>query len=301
MAKPNKQRSKQEIMAGITAYQEKVRQRRATKVTPESVQRALDQRKAAREERAANRDSGAVTKRIKAGVSMGLLVATAAVALGINSANQSFDVETARNEQTIADLRADLSSAKDRRAPESPGTPDSGTLASDLGTARTKATKVATLQQEFAVLMRRASTEASKGNGEPSKAFLASVEHRRKLAPYFDHESYVAEGADAYRPNSTNPFDADEIDPRYPWYVRYESGSGQRKAAAPTSYSWALASVMLPEQGDPDEFEVAWLCRDEKTGRPLAWATASYDLESKTFDGLSVGTTTIGDRYAGGA
>lgn len=300
MAEPKKRRSKEDIMAGITAYQEKLKERRATKVTPESVQRALGQRRAAREEKAAARDPQTAAKRIKAGVTIGLLVATAAVALGITASHQSFEAASARNDQTIADLSGDLDVAKEQRVPDAPSTPGSVSLESQLSTAQTKARKVAALQQEFAVLMRRASTEASKGNGAPNKAFLSSVEHRRKLAPYFDPESYVVEGEEAYRPNSTNPFDADEIDPRFPWYVRYETDGGQSKAAAPTIYSWELASVMLPEDADPDEFDVTWLCRDQKTGSPLAWATASYDVESQKFHGLSVGTTTIGDRYAGG-
>ena len=301
MAKSKKQRSKEEIMAGFTAYQEKLKQRRATKVTPESIERALAQRKAAREAKAAARDPKVTAQKIKTWITVGLLVASAAVALGITSSQRSFEAASLRNDQTIADLSGDLEVAKSQRVPDAGSTPGSVSLESQLTAARTKARKVADLQQQFAVLMRKASTEDSTGNGAPNKAFLSAVEHRRTLAPYFDRESYVVQGEDAYSPNSTNPFDADEIDPRFPWYVRYESGGGQHKAAAPTVYSWELASVMLPEDADPDELDVTWLCRDEKTGSPLAWATASYDVASQKFYGLSVGTTTLGDKYVGGA
>ena len=94
------------------------------------------------------------------------------------------------------------------------------------------------------------------------------------------------------------------IDPRFPWYVRYEG----LKASSPGAYAWSVESVMpdLATQdatGTTRTARVIWLCRDTAGGQVLAWANAAYSYDGKagTFADLKVVVTAAGAEHQQGA
>jgi hypothetical protein len=223
---------------------------------------------------------------------MGVAILGLAAAAGVTG--KSFEAEHAANADRITSLQSQVQEAKAIPV----ATDLSGKMTRLTETAATDAQKVAEAQQRFAQLNHEASTQPSAGNGTPNAAMLQIAEHRRALAPLFSPRSFLADEKGAYSWTSVTPFDpSTQIDPRFPWYVRYEG----LKASSPDAYAWSVESVM-PDLAAQDETvttrtaRVVWLCRDTADGQVLAWANAVYTYDGKagTFDALKVVVTAAG-------
>lgn len=284
------QREKQEIKSRLDAMDERVKERKSKKATAESVAQDLKEAREARRAKAEAREKAAPGTRgrmIRIGVGVALLVATGAVAVTASNSVSKNDSTISANEATIAQQKGDLAYIK-------PAGGQAGlekSLTDSFADATKKANAVAKLQQGFAPLLRQASTEEVSDNGAPGKGFVASVEHRKELAPYFAKATLIASDDDAYKPGSANVIGEGQVDPRFAWYTRYDKAGVASDAKA---YTWSVASVSPSSVQDPGYLEVTWLCQDAN-GDLLAWAVGYYSVEDKVFDSLSVGTTTIGD------
>ncbi|MFK0244585.1 hypothetical protein ACIQUM_07790 [Amycolatopsis azurea] len=225
-------------------------------------------------------------------LALGVLAAVLASAV----IGDRFASTRATNRVTIAALEDQLAGLQSTPRDAERGT----TLAAIVTAARTDADKVRDAQQAYAALYHRASAQPPTGTGAPTEALEATAEHRKVLAPLFSTHSYLIHGDDAYRWQNVVPFKPDtEIDPRFPWYVRYAG----RKAADPTTYSWVVEAVTpAPDppprlsHGTEGEARVVWLCRDSATRTVLAWARADYQHDGTTgvFDELEVSVSAAG-------
>lgn len=276
MADQNKPRlTPEEVAERLGAWQEKRREASATKVTRSDVERKLEEKKQARrqalEEKRARRGFGLVSL----GLSVALLAGAGGVAMVTMNNSASYELERETNHAEIVSLKSQLA--------EMPVKPDEtpeayeAVVLEQIEQATVKAREVAELQQGFSEILLNGDM-ASSDNGAPSPAAMASVEHRKLLAPYFTEASLVAEDVDAYAPRSALPFDSDEIDPRFPWFV------GQSV--------WQVASVM--PSADEGVFEVTWLNQNEQGDELYAWAQARYLASEGTFAKLTVGVTALG-------
>ena len=156
--------------------------------------------------------------------------------------------------------------------------------------ARSQATLVATGQQRYAELAHQVSSRAGTGNGAASPAEMAMITHRRNLAPFWDQSSYVVNGEAAYTYDSADILvEPGMIDPRYPWYIRYDAQTASEAGV----YQWDLETV-TPQSGY-QKADVTWVCR-ETTGDKavLAWASASFEVANGTFSQLRVTTSAVG-------
>lgn len=293
-----RRRTREDVLGGISAKQEEMKRRRREKVTPEQLEQGFAERRA---KRAAKREPGTVGRRVRLGVGIALVAATGVMAVSVADATGRAEVEAVAHEEQVAELRGTLAYvAPEGEAPEQL----EERLAAQVADATTKAQEVAALQQEFAQLLRTAALEPSTSNGAPGPGFLASLEHRKALEPYFLETSFSVATEEAYLPNSLG-LPEGTVDPRFPWFVALERGADgsdptpTSRAAEPSASVWSLASVIPAEAGDPGRLDVTWLNQDPATGDLLSWATATYFVDEGRFGLLSVGTTTIGDRLSG--
>ncbi|NKR13347.1 hypothetical protein A5N17_09720 [Arthrobacter sp. D2] len=243
-------------------------------------------------------ESARRTRLVLSGV-MGVAILGLAAAAGVTG--RGFEVEHAANADRIASLQVQVEDARSTPV----ATDLSGKMMRLTEAAAKDARKVAEAQQGFAQLHHEAATQPNAGNGTPNAAMLQIAEHRRTLAPLFSLRSFLADEKGAYSWTSVTPFDpSTQIDPRFPWYVRYEGV----KASSPDVYAWSVESVMpdLAVQdatGTTRTARVIWLCRDTASGQVLAWANAaySYDGRTGTFDDLKVVVTAAGAEHQQGA
>lgn len=287
MAKQSKRLTRDEVVARFEEKQAENRAARGTKVTAEDVAAKLAARKA---ERAASGRAGERARTVSVALGVVLILGAGALAVSTAANTTSFQAKQAAGEEAIASAQSYLDAlpASDQ---DSAGV-YAAELEAQLDTARVKAEEVAALQQQFSEILVAGNTEDT-SNGGASPAFLASVEHRKLLAPYFVDRAMIADDTLAYAPGSALPFDADQIDPRYPWFVAHEKGKPGVVAPA-GSNEWTLRSVT--PSTTPGVHDVTWLDTDTATGDLLAWATASYYAGSETFGALSVGRTTQGEQ-----
>ncbi|MFI9629330.1 hypothetical protein [Streptomyces sp. NPDC052042] len=259
------------------------------KLTGAELEARFDSWRARRDERAP--EDGARTLRRGLGAVMGAGI----VALVVVSAltGNSFGTDRAGNDARITALEKEVSQAQ----AVSEETDMSGRMTALTHAAAADAGQVAAAQQVYAQLHHDATTQPDTGNGAPNKAMLATAEHRRDLAPHFSERSYLADDDTAYVWQNVNPFGPDRIDPRFPWYVRYDGD----KASTPDAYTWKTETVMpdLDFRDVPDRTDrarVVWLCRDTETGDALAWASAvyAYDGTKGVFDDLALVVTAAG-------
>lgn len=153
-----------------------------------------------------------------------------------------------------------------------------------LSEVRKVAEQVADEQNEFAALL--AANPDDPGNGAPSQGFLDSVENRRDMVKFFDPATFVVPADEIFSPTSLLTIEADQVDPRMPWYSRdVEAGAA----------SWQVGAVRAGDGEGATTTEVLWLCRDETSGDLLAWARAAWPAEGEVFTSLTVGTTSLGD------
>lgn len=289
MTKEKKPRlTKADLDARFTARQEKNRARREHKVTGEDIEKLLSERKAKRAQKGPRTTPGQRARTLSLGLGIALLAGSGVLAVATSEGTDAFNRATHNNEQLIASLQGDLRALP--AADEKAAARYAGELEKQIASATAKAEKVADLQQEFAALLAKGYAEVP-GNGAPSTALVDAAKHRKKLAPYFVERAFPVDDIQAYAPGSVLPFGADEIDPRFPWYVGYGQDG---RPADPKSSKWAPVSIIATET--PGVLEVTWLSRGTKTGDLLAWASASYYVDPGAFGSLTVGHTTIGER-----
>lgn len=266
------------------------------RVTSEDVSARVAQRRARREaSRAARAGRAKVPGRVPTVVATFLVLGALALGLGASALQETNDIaarQHAMEKVSIVDDIEELQLTSD--AIESGERPE--VLRERLVAVRAQAEEVAVLQQGFAEIMFRGNEETLSDDGTPTQAFQDAAEHRRLLAPYFTEGSLIVEDEDvAYGPGTVDPFGPTQIDPRFPWYLRFldQERSG---VADPADYQWSVASASPSSIDSAGVVEVVWLCRESATGDILAWANAVHGEEGGGFLGLTVGTTSIGDR-----
>lgn len=277
--------TREDLDAKISALQEKNRARRANKVTPEELESRLTERRARRQ---AASPSGRRAQVVSLCLGVALLVGAGAIGVATTSGTQTFELAGQGLQQQIAQAQGQLDAipAADQKA----ASKYASDLNSQLAAAAVKGREVAALQQQFTAILFQGNTEQAPTNGAPGPAFLASVQHRKLLEPYFVERAFVADPAQAYSPGSYLPFGDTQIDPRFPWFVAHQSGASS-PVADPSTTSWALASLVATQT--PGVFEATWLDTNPSTGALLAWGTASYYVDQGKFGSLKVGTTTL--------
>jgi hypothetical protein len=221
-------------------------------------------------------------------VALGLALAATAVLSAVSST--AYEHQSAANASRIDALQNQSPGTAAASAPTAK-TVDAKALAALSGRASQTARAVAEKQQEYARLVHAINDAPSAGNGSPNEATLKTVSHRRALAQYWDPKSFVVEESLAYAFTTTPYFDRDEMDPRFPWYVRYDG----LRASDPLSYSWRVESVM-PTIDAPATARVVWVSRDSH-GTVLAWASATYTDSTRTFSRLELVVTAAGGQH----
>jgi hypothetical protein len=226
------------------------------------------------------------TRRKRLAIVLGLALAATAVLSAVG--NRTYDQQSAANTLRISALETPSAPATDGARTPTVARVDSKGLAVLNARAAAAAKAVADKQQEYTRLFHAVNNAPGAGNGAPNEAVLKTVEHRRVLAPFWDPKSFVADERLAYSFTTTPYFGRDEMDPRFPWYVRYNG----LKATDPKSYGWRVESVM-PTLDAPTRAQVVWVCRDSKS-TVLAWASATYADSTRTFSGLALVVTAAG-------
>jgi hypothetical protein len=243
-----------------------------------------------------------VRKAAPAPRSMGTLIrAVAASAMGLGIIGFGLGINAA-NVQHAADLKANQDKAESLTGVLEAVSPDSGKdtpqkLTTGLAAAQKRSDELAAAQQEFAVIAYAGNAEPGTNDGRPKPAVLKSLEHRKVLAGFFAPESLLLTDAQAYSFRTEDLLGPGRIDPRQPWFTRYEPAPGTtgaaRNASDPERYAWKTVSVTL--SGSPGVMSVVWTNTDAGTGELLAWATARYSADTNTFRTLTVNRTTRGD------
>lgn len=287
MAKDRKRLTKADTDAFFSKKQSEYAEKKKHKITAEELQQRADERA---QQRAAKRPAGPRARAISIGLGVALLVGSGAVAVNMTSAQQSFESSVVSNAAKITELQEALA----KQAIPDKASVDSfkEDLQKQIESATALGQSLAKDQQKFSEILFSGSKEDS-GNGTVSKAFMESVEHRRDLAKYFVEDAFLVDDDEAYAPGSVLPFDADQIDPRFAWYVPSKMVDGKLVYSDPSTCTWGLVSV-TPTTTD-GVLDATWLCQDGE-GDLYAWASASWYKDSEKFGSVVVGTTTIGDR-----
>ncbi|MBT8163353.1 MULTISPECIES: hypothetical protein [Arthrobacter] len=275
--------------AGGTAKRRLVPKARA--YTGEELEAAFDCWVADRSERAAvkkaYRTPEATSRTFRRTVAAVVGVVLLGTAVFSNLAGTSYEKEYDANLAAIGELQQ-------AAAPEPAGTSkavDGQAVAALTERAAGQAQKVADGQNRFATLYLAATTAPDTGNGTPATADLDAAGHRRDLAQYWDPASLTVAEPLAYQWTTAPVLDAGRIDPRFPWYVRYDG----LKASDPTGYMWSVDAVM-PDLSSPTTAQVVW-ANKERNGTVLAWATAAYTDATRKFSRLSLVVTAEGARH----
>jgi hypothetical protein len=286
--------TKEDLDARFAALQDKNRERRQTKFTGEDIARRLEERKAGRDQSTgvSSVPRNRLVRFVSLGLGAALLLGSGALAVTTTSSSDSFALASEANQQQIELVEGDLASIP--AAGETTSADYAAQLEAAIVDATAKGTEVARLQQEFTNILFAGNTEVA-ADGAAGPSLTAAVENRRLLAPYFVEQALLVDDAQAYAPGSALPFEPDQIDPRFAWYVGYEPESQGRTVVDPGLATWQLASVTASET--TGVLEATWLNTNQTTGELFAWATASYYVQSGAFGNVSVGFTTIGERY----
>lgn len=221
-------------------------------------------------------------------VGVGLGLALAGMAVFTSLSTSAFEQQSAKNAAEIAQLQA---SAEQEQEQQSAKPIDTAAIAALSSRASEAATKVAEEQQAYAALYAAMNDAKSNGNGTPSAEELAAAGHRKDLAAAWDPASFVVDPKLAYVWTTTPYFSRDQIDPRFPWYVRFDG----LKASDPKTYAWSVKSVM-PKLDAPGTVRVVWACAQQDS-TVLAWASATYTDATGTFGELDVVTTAKGAEH----
>lgn len=260
------------------------------KVTADDIQAGWSERLARRRERRQQRDPRTAGRLGRTLTASALGIGILGLSLAINEAGNRHEAAASANEGTLNALEGALESLN----PED-GAAAGTKLAADIAAAQVRSNELAAAQNRFGAIAYEGNSEPATNDGRPNPAVLRGLEHRRELAGFFDPNALVLSDAEAYSFRTEDLLGQDRIDPRQPWFTRYESaGAGSaQKAASPDSYAWQTVSVT--PSGTPGVLEVVWTTADATTGELLAWATARYTADTGVFRNLTVQQTTRGD------
>lgn len=272
--------TRESVDAWFAERLERNKDRRETKLTGDDMRHRLNER----HERRSSTRSSRVSQAFPAVLGCALLLTAGAIAVTTSSGMQSFEVQHAAYAQqiTAAQIEQDETAALDPEVAEQIGAP---TVDQQVADAESVALAVADLQQVYADILYTGNDEEASDDG-PQKAYEAAVAHQVDLAPYFAERTFVAERGDSLRD--------DQIDPRFPWFIGYESDNVT--IVPPSTSSWSVAAIAPTETAGV--FETTWLNRSVATGEVYAWATADYNASEALFADLTVGKTTLGDNSA---
>jgi hypothetical protein len=277
------------------------------KVTGEQLQERMAQAREQRAERRENRTEAQQTKILRRNVLIAGGLAVIAMGAGMGISSQHTATASAENEQRISELRSELSNQKQSASAQ--GKKSQTSLDPLIAGMTADAEHVTSLQLAYLGLVRKASQNEGDANGGSTPELEAIADHRADLAPYFTDKDLIG-GKDAGSYSSIDPFDpGTQIDPRWPWYVRYDG----EKASTTKGSTWTLEAATpttgAAGQGIPEGFgsqgTATWVCRDAKTHTALAWAQADYTLGGEDlasgvhgqFSNLEVTTTQAGTKH----
>lgn len=270
---------------------EKPKKPARAKLTGEDVAARLAERRTQRDAARVSKTKRPMDKLVRTLTASALGVGIIGLALGMNAAEGRHSVDVAANVSKIASLEGALASlvpADDADTAEN--------LAGGLAAAQTRSDELAAAQQEFGVIAHAGNTDPGTNDGRPKQSVLKALEHRKALAGFFAPSSLALTDAQAYSFRTEALLGPGMIDPRLPWFTRYEpvvEKAGAQRASDPAGYAWKRASVTL--SGTPGVMSVVWTNTDTKTGELLAWATARYWAETDTFQDLVVHKTSLGE------
>lgn len=163
----------------------------------------------------------------------------------------------------------------------------------DTHAARSAAEDVADAQQRFAQLYYDTNDEQVTEDA-PKPSAVTAAEHRSVVAEYFSSAATVAAVDDLDDPALAVPFEDDQMDARYPWYLRSDDAG----FVDPAEYEWEVGGV-TPVQGNTNAVWVSWLNHDTDTGELLAWAQSHYNVEEELFTMIDVGYSATGSAQGG--
>ena len=242
----------------------------------------------ARREKKASRTPEMKSRSVRRIIGVGLGCALAGLAVYTSLSTSAFAQQSAKNADEIAQLQAAAEQAKEQQSAKPI---DTAAIASLSTRASKAATKVAQGQQAYAGLFTAMNVAKSNRNGTPSAEEMAAAEHRKDLAAAWDPASFVVDPKIAYVWTTVPYFSRDQIDPRFPWYVRFDG----LKASDPKTYAWNVKSVM-PKLDASGTVRVVWACAQQDS-TVLAWASATYTDKTGTFSQLDVVTTAKGAEH----
>lgn len=229
-----------------------------------------------------------------------LVVMLGALAVSAGLAIDHYGTQIDKQRADTADVRAEIGAL-----PEKPRQDTSlqQRLSTLLVGADEQAGSLVGVQNGYKQLEHDADRAESPEDGTPSEEDEAVADHRRVVAEHIDKSDYLVEGEDAYQWTTSAFFDpVTELDPRWPWYVRYDG----EDIAEPQSWSWRLESVTpqletTPAPGTIGAAEVVFTARDADTDEVLAFAEAVYTGHrdeageiAGTFSDTEVTTTVAG-------
>lgn len=262
-----------------------------SKVTAEDMEARFTALRAGRQARKAGRTPRSMSGAVRTAVAAAMGVGIIGFGLGINAANIQHEADMKAGQSKLASLSGAVEAVSPENGKDTPKK-----LTGALAAAQKRSDALAAAQQQFAEIAYAGNADPGTNDGRPKPSVLRSVDHRKSLAAFFAPESLVLTDAEAYSFRTDDLLEPGRIDPRMPWFTRYDPAAGAsaaRNASDPKSYTWKTASVTL--SGSPGVMSVVWTNTDAGTGELLAWATARYSVDNNTFRSLTVTRTTRGE------
>lgn len=256
-------------------------------LTRESVAKKAEQQQLRREQRRASRDPQKQASLLRAGAVVLLLGASGAAAVGISSGAESEADARSQHQQRMAEVSSETE-ALGGDLPE--GDDLQSQIDGYLADARVAADEVAEDQNRFAELYAASNEEDPPGSGLPTESETEAAQHRRALEENFLSDSFTVGDDMVELPTVAEPYDETTIDPRWPWYLQYDTS--EQGYVEASQYQWEVLSVM-PMAGDAGLVEVVWVNENDDE-ELLSWAQGRYDGAEGGFVHLQTGTTTIG-------
>lgn len=263
----------------------------------ERYEQAAAARRSARAQRDAQRPPG---RRLR--ITLGALILVGV--LGAMAQNTSAANTQREQEQQIDTLTQQVRELQHgQSSADQDSTDDAGDEA--LVTARvdidTAAAKVADLQNNYRAVLSTRAKALTKGGGSDTPSTLQPlVDHRKQLAKHFAESTFVVDDQVAYATKIKPGYEGGQdmvdgyVDPRYPWVLPINAFASSNASAC----DWTVLSAMPDISGDPGSLGSAtWACstasKGGSSGGVVAWASADFDTQSKTFTNLQVTGTSL--------